>query len=191
MPSNRKHRRCGAVPCAATLSPPSPPPSHWLRCVKPEFFTHLVPQKTPFLRFPRLGDVTKHGHLATNKNPFTDLPKIFSSRIALKTKHLPVYSRITPSRTTPAHVMFESAFANLSSPQGVRSVGGQLFDNLIFTASAKHQSCLLAHPFSSAGCRLSRRRNPFRKKRLFFAFWLRIVKSPFAHPTILYDVNSS
>jgi hypothetical protein len=32
--------------------------------------------------------------------------------------------------------MFESAFANLSSPQGVRSVGGQLFDNLIFTASA-------------------------------------------------------
>jgi len=74
------------------------------------------------LKFPlkqhgtRSHDAGNHRRLAAQQNAVTDLPKYFPFVNVLKTKQLPVCRRKTPSLTTQPHVMFEPAFANLSSP---------------------------------------------------------------------------
>jgi len=74
------------------------------------------------LKFPlkqhgtRSHDAGNHSRLAAQQNAVTDLPKYFPFVNVLKTKQLPVCRRKTPSLTTQPHVMFEPAFANLSSP---------------------------------------------------------------------------
>jgi len=48
------------------------------------------------------------------KRRVTDLPKIFSSRIVLKTRHLPVSPPTSPSRARQPHVMFKPSYAPIS-----------------------------------------------------------------------------
>jgi len=98
-------------------------PQTWLRCAKRRFLSHLVPQKTPFLRFPPRRLVNPSSSPAPDKNSFTNLPKIFSSRIMLKKKHFPVCPRLTPARTTQPHVMFKPAFCEAFRTPTVKGGG--------------------------------------------------------------------
>jgi hypothetical protein len=94
----------------------------WQRAFRPRVNPTNATTLPGCLKFPlkqhgtRSHDAGNHSRLAAQQNAVTDLPKYFSFVNVLKTKQLPVCRRMTPSLTTQPHVMFEPAFANLSSP---------------------------------------------------------------------------